>query len=253
MKILIVEDENLLARELIQLLHEIEPAAEVIGRTISISGTVEWLSGNERPDLILMDIELGDGQCFEIFRQVKISTPVIFTTAYDEYALKAFKVNSIDYLLKPVSKPELRKALDKYSEPHQGKEGTLMQSLQELSRQLQGTTASRERFLVKQGQKMITIQVTEVAMFNSRNSITWLITREKKQFVLDYTLDEIEEMVSPAAFFRVNRKFILRQELVMSFEPWFNGKLKVSYQVQPAEDIIISREKAASFRKWMGE
>ncbi|MCU7549468.1 LytTR family DNA-binding domain-containing protein [Chitinophagaceae bacterium LB-8] len=253
MKVLIVEDEILLAKQLKSLLQELEPELEIDGQTNSIDTTVQWLQQNEEPDLIFMDIELADGQCFDIFSQVIVKCPVIFTTAYDEYALRAFKVNSIDYLLKPINSQELKKALLKWRDLYIERKQPIV-SLEALVKQLKGSVGSnyRERFLVKQGQKLVSINTTEVAYFFSRHALSFLVTRSNQKFVIDYTLDEVEQVISPNQFFRANRQFILAHDMITSVHNWFNGKLKLEIRLPLEEDIIVSREKASIFKEWMG-
>lgn len=260
MKLLIVEDEQLLARQLINLVTNLEPAATIIGQTNSIESTIEWLSAHQQPDLIFMDIELADGQCFEIFQQVEIKRPVIFTTAYNEYALKAFKVNSIDYLLKPIRSEDLRFALNKWKELQEGSTMQITQlqrlvsDLSELKQsQLYNANLSyRDRFLVRHGQKMISINTTEVAFFQAKNTLNFINTKSKQKFLLDCPLDQVEKLVPPNSFFRANRQYILSHDIITAIHPWFNGKLKVETSHITGEDIIVSREKASQFKSWMG-
>lgn len=252
MRLLIVEDEQLLARQLIKLVMTLEPEMEIAGQTNSIETTVEWLNNNEAPDLVFMDIELADGQCFEIFNQFRLKSPVIFTTAYDEYVLRAFKVNSIDYLLKPIKSEELRSALDKWKEltavqPMNG----LKSLLNDLIRARDSETY-RKRFLVKKGQQMISVDTSEIAFFTAKNTLNYITTKSKQRFLLDYTLDDVEQLVEPSHFFRANRQFILAHDVIRAFHPWFNGKLKVETRLPVEDEIIISREKAPQFREWMG-
>ncbi len=252
MRLLIVEDEQLLARQLTKLVLTLEPEMEIAGQTNSIETTVEWLNNNEAPDLVLMDIELADGQCFEIFNQFRVKSPVIFTTAYDEYVLRAFKVNSIDYLLKPIKPAELRSALDKW------KELTAVQPMNGLRFLLndlikaRDSESYRKRFLVKKGQQMISVDTSEIAFFTAKNTLNYITTKSKQRFLLDYTLDDVEQLVEPSHFFRANRQFILAHDVISAFHPWFNGKLKVETRLPTEDDIIISREKAPQFREWMG-
>lgn len=255
MKLLIVEDEKLLAGQLTNMVMRIEPAAEVVARTNSIRSTVQWLRSNAMPDLILMDIELADGQCFEIFNQVPVSTPVIFTTAYDEYTLKAFKVNSIDYLLKPVKEDELKAAINKFKTLHTPSaapdtSGQINLLLSQLGKNQ--SAGFRERFLIRQGQKMISVNTDQVAFFLASNKLNYIITKEKQKFVIDHTLEEVEHMVDPKKFFRANRQLILSQDVVKAIYPWFKGKLKVDVSVPAEEEVLISREKATAFKEWMG-
>src|SRR6476469_4380823 len=203
MRVLIIEDELLLAKQLMTLLKNFDPTIILEGPCNSIESSVEWLRSNTPPDLVLMDIELADGQCFDIFQRVQLDAPVIFTTAYDEYTLRAFKVNSIDYLLKPIREQELRNALEKFRK-------LSMHSMSvDISRMLKDIYQShqqnyRERFLVKQGQKMIPVPIEDIALFFTRGGLSYLITKSKQKYVLEYTLDEIEESVNPRDFIRAN-------------------------------------------------
>lgn len=253
MKLLVVEDEQLLARQLIKLVKELRPDAEVTGQTNSIESTVEWLSKNEKPDLILMDIELADGQCFSIFQRADITCPIVFTTAYDEFALKAFTVNSIDYLLKPIKKEDLNRALNKFDLliSEKGNAGVkILKSF--VDKMILNPRQYRERFLVKQGQKMVSIPIEEIAFFSAKNTLNFIHTKSKQKFVIDYTLDEIEEMVEPNNFFRANRQYIFLNDIITEIHPWFHGKLKIEISLPVEDEIIISREKASSFKEWMG-
>jgi two-component system LytT family response regulator len=252
---LIIEDELLLARQLINMLHLFEPDAELAGPLNSVEASVYWLANNPSPDLILMDIELADGQCFDIFEKVVIKSPVIFTTAYDEYALRAFKVNSIDYLMKPVKEEELLGALNKWksiraaSAPQQTDD--LNALIHELKR-VNEVNGYRQRFLVKTGQKLVPVNSAEIAYFFARNSLTYLVTNRKQKFLVDYTLDEIEQSLDPSLFFRANRRFILSQPIILAIHPWFNGKMKVDTSIAIDEEIVVSREKAPLLKQWMG-
>jgi two-component system LytT family response regulator len=257
MRILIIEDENLVALKLRKLVLELEPAAEIVETTNCIATSVNWLRNHHHPDLILMDIELADGQSFDIFRQVEIKSPVIFTTAYDEFALKAFKVNSIDYLLKPVKSEELRSAFNKYHARTSGAlPGTATLKYDKLLSALQKLPAVknyRDRFLVKQGQKSFSINSNEIALFFTDKSVNYLLTLNKRKYIIDYTLDEIDQSLDPGKFFRANRQTIVSSTAVVAVHPWFNGKLKVELHPEHEDHVVISREKAGEFREWMGE
>lgn len=256
MKVLIVEDENLLAKQLTKLISTVEPGADIVGRTTSIQSTVQWLSNNASPELIFMDIELADGQCFDIFNQTVIKTPVIFTTAYDEYALQAFKVNSVDYLLKPIKEDELKAALSKFKELRAlpASPSTTL-DMTALLNQLNKVTQEdyKDRFLVKAGQKMHSINSEDIAYFCAKNTLNFIVTKHNQKYIIDYTLDEIEGLVNPKQFFRANRQHILAHTVINAVHAWFNGKLKVELTVKTEDEIIISREKAPYFRSWLGE
>ena len=262
LNILLVEDEDLAAKKLKKMLFEIDPDMCCIGMTDSIEGSVEWLKRNGCPDLIFMDIELADGQSFEIFSRVDVQCPVIFTTAYDEFALKAFKVNSIDYLLKPIKPEELKVALDKFknlrkqSVSEDTKSGTQQQSIERLVETLvaqQHGEKYRNRFLVKSGQRLMPIGSESISYFFTEDKIVFMRTKENNKFAMDYTLDELEQQLDPRHFFRANRQYILNSICIDEIHTWFNGKLKVTIKPKPDEEVIVSRERAGDFKEWLGE
>lgn len=254
MKVLIVEDEELAVKKLQKTLAAADDSVEVIGVTDSIKSSVEWLQQNTQPDLILMDIELADGQSFEIFNLTEVKSPVIFTTSYDEFALKAFKVNSVDYLLKPVQKEELQAALAKFrklkGEP--STDVSLDKLVKELQQKLQ-PKEFRKRFLVKHAQKLVSIDVDDIAYFYSDGRLNFFKTKDNKKFVVDYTMDELEGMLDPEHFFRVSRSFFVSVGSIDKIEDYFGNRLIL--QLQPAVDkeALVSREKVSEFKKWMGK
>lgn len=252
---MIIEDEPLLVTKIQKLVLSLEPTAEIAGTSDSISGTVDWLQNNPAPDLILMDIELADGQSFEIFKQVKVQSPVIFTTAYDEFALKAFKVHSVDYLLKPITDTELRKALDKFKSMTRvsAPPGPGLEFLLSALGKLPVPKSYRDRFLAKRGQQSISVPTREISYFFIDHSIVYLLTSGKQKYMLDYILDDIEVMLDPGKFYRVNRQMIICSSAILAVNPWFNGRLKVDVAPEFSEHVIISREKASEFRAWLGE
>ncbi|MGM9509136.1 LytR/AlgR family response regulator transcription factor [Larkinella sp. GY13] len=267
MTILIVEDEEATARKLRRLVQEVEPDAIIAGITVSVDESVEWLQTHPKPDLILMDIELADGQSFEIFNRVSVTSPVIFVTAYDEYAIKAFKVNSIDYLLKPVKEDELRSALTKLrrmKEAFLEQPDGLKTSLATLLRKLAASSSTeeppasaepvyRDRFLVKQGQRLFSVPLSDVAYLFTRNKLSFLKTRDEHEWMIDYTMDELSTLLDPNRFFRLNRQVIAELRAIDKVNLYFNGKLKVSLRPVFEEEVIVSREKAGEFRIWLGE
>jgi DNA-binding LytR/AlgR family response regulator len=258
MKILIVEDEELAVKKLQKTLVAVDEAAEVVAVTDSIKGTVDWLQNNSSPDLILMDIELADGQSFEIFNLVPIKTPVIFTTSYDEYALKAFKVNSIDYLLKPIQKEELQAAIDKYkqikaSAPSEVKSDVSIDNLiKELQQKLQ-PREYRKRFLVKQAQKLVSIDVNDIAYFYSDGRLNFFKTCDNKKYVVDYTMDELEDMLDPQRYFRTSRSFYVSVNCIDQIHDYFGNRLLLNLTPAVDKEVLVSREKVMDFKKWMGK
>lgn len=258
MKVLIIEDEPLGAEALKNLLAAYDQSIQVLSVKDSIVSSAEWLSTHDAPDLIFMDIELADGQCFELFKEVEIKSPVIFTTSYDEHALKAFRFNSIDYLLKPISAVELQRSLDKVRGLKQQflAKSVLQNDWEQFLHQASVPKALvdyRDRFLVKQGQRLLSVSVSQIAYFFTKGKVSFIKSKEEKEFFLDYTLDQLQPMVSPKTFFRINRQIIASHDAVLQVHTWFNGKLKVELSPQYNEEVIVSREKAKDFRQWLGE
>ncbi len=254
MDVLIIEDEQLGAEKLSRLLTSIDASIKIAGNTRSIKSSVEWLLQNKHPDIILMDIELTDGQSFEIFNHITIKSMVIFTTSYDEYALQAFKVNSVDYLLKPIKREELKNALDKYQQWQQ-KFSTSILNVKQLVQELkqQQPKAWRSRFLVKQGQKLLSVETRDIAYFYADGRLSYFITWNKQKHIVDYTIEDLEQMLDPQQFYRVNRGFILHIKSIAQIHNYFNGKLKLELQPNIDKEVLISREKAPEFKEWMGK
>jgi len=254
MKILIIEDEELAVKKLQKTLASTAAGAEVVGTTDSIKSSVEWLQQNPAPDLILMDIELADGQSFEIFNLTEVKSPVIFTTSYDEYALKAFKVNSVDYLLKPVQKEELQAALNKFTKLRgDNKQDINIQSLvKELQQKLQHKEY-RKRFLVKHAQKLVSIEVDDIAYFYSDGRLNFFKTTDNRKFVVDYTMDELEEMLDPEKYFRISRSFYVSINSVAKIDDYFGNRLILGIKPVVDKEALVSREKVTEFKKWLGK
>jgi len=258
MKILIVEDEDLAVKKLQKTLQSIGDDLEVVGTANSIVSTVEWLKSNPQPDLILMDIELSDGQSFEIFNLAEVKSPVIFTTSYDEFALKAFKVNSLDYLLKPVQKDELEHAINKFKNLKEVYGGQQHQQspIQAIVKELQQTLQSKEyrkRFLVKHLQKLVSVDVTNISYFYSDERLSFFKTGDDKKYMTDYTIDEIETMVDPDQFFRINRAFLVSVKSVDQINDYFGNRLKLNLKPVIDKEALVSREKVTEFKNWMGK
>ncbi len=252
MKIVIIEDEIPAAKRLEKLIKEIDSTVTIETKLDSIESAVEWLSTHTQPDLILMDIELADGQSFEIFNQVKITSPVIFATAYDEFALKAFKVNSIDYLLKPIEKTELAAAIEKFKAIKSSFSNTSTElNINALLHSLSKPVSYKSRFLVKLGERLISVEKEQIAYFTSEDKLTFLVTYDKNRYVMDQTLDELEHQLDPREFFRINRQFISSPKAITSIHTYFNGKLKLAMQPPVKEEVLVSREKAPLFKEWL--
>jgi DNA-binding LytR/AlgR family response regulator len=251
MNVLIIEDEIQAARRLENLINELLPQAIISGRMDSVKSAVKWFNNNAHPDLIFMDIQLGDGLSFEIFEMTTISAPVIFTTAYDEYALKAFKVNSIDYILKPVDKDELRGALEKFNalKLNSISKVDFSNSITQVMELL--TKKYKERFVIKVGEHLRTIEVKDILYFFSSEKATFCSTREGRSHILDFTLDQLELMVNPEEFFRINRKYLVGTAAIQDIISHTNSRLKLILKGCPDQDIIVSRERVQEFKHWL--
>lgn len=248
MKVLIIEDEQPAAHKLIRLLEEADKQIEVIDVLASIEQTINWLAVHPGPELIFMDIQLEDGISFEIFETCKIQTPVIFTTAYDEYALKAFKVNSIDYLLKPIAPDDLKAALDKFNVLH--RQQANYSRLESIISQLQPKT--KERFLIKIGEHYRSVQTLSIHCFFILERNTFIQTDTGKTYPIDYSLDKIEQLVDPGQFFRINRNFIVNFSAIQDILIYSPGRLKIILNGwTEKEDILVSRERVTEFKEWM--
>ena len=252
MKAIIIEDEAVAIRQLIRVLQKVAPDIEIIEELESIESAVHWFSNNVEPDLVFLDIHLSDGLSFEIFKHVKLKCPIIFTTAYDEYAIQAFKVNSIDYLLKPIKESELAQAVEKYKS---------LQSIpvleQQVSQLLQNYQQSinknyKTRFLIKQQDQLKAIESSSVSYFYSEDKITFLRTANSK-YIINYSLNDLEKMLNPNDFFRLNRKMITSFSAIQKIHKYFNGKLLIELSPKVVEKIVISREKAIVFKEWLGQ
>ena len=259
MTVFIVEDEELAVKKLRKTLEAVDSTAEVVGIADSIRSSVNWLQTNPAPDLILMDIELCDGQSFEIFDKVQVKSTVIFTTSYDEYALKAFKVNSVDYLLKPVQKEDLKAALTKLENMksmYAGHNGSDSLNVENLVRELQQKLQPKEfrkRFLVKHAQKLVSVEVEEIAYFYSDGRLNFFKTYDNRKFVVDYTMDELEEMLDPKRYFRISRSFYVSINSIDQIHDYFGNRLILHLKPPVDKEAIVSREKVTDFKVWMGK
>ncbi|QMW05001.1 LytR/AlgR family response regulator transcription factor [Spirosoma foliorum] len=258
MNVLLIEDEELAVFRLTELLSEVAPQVRIVQTTPSVEASVAYLKTAPDLDLIFMDIELADGQSFEIFDQTTVSAPIIFTTSYDEYAIKAFKVNSIDYLLKPIKQQELAASLEKYDQLNHRLHSQPVQviAIDALIQQLRQQTQPadyRRRFLVRHLSQWLPIDVTDIAYFHYEERVTLLRTLGGQKYSLDYNLEELEDMLDPSLFFRVNRQFLISINSVQQIHSYFHHKLKLVLKPAPTDEVLVSRERATDFRKWMGK
>ncbi|MES2621715.1 MAG: LytTR family DNA-binding domain-containing protein [Bacteroidota bacterium] len=255
MKVVIIEDETLVAKNLQLQLQQIDPSIEIITVLDSVSASVKWLKENEQPDLFFMDIQLSDGVSFDIFKKVKIEKPIIFTTAYNDYAIRAFKVNSVDYLLKPIDKEYLNQAIEKFKKIHQSSNETMTQKWSELLSAVSNPSQQKfkERFLAHYKAGIIPLPQDRVAYF-IKDTIIYLATSENEKLVTDYnTIDEIEEVVDPKKFFRANRQMLIHIDQIDTYKKHDTGKIEVHLKCDKNIRTDVSREKANEFVDWIDQ
>jgi two-component system LytT family response regulator len=253
MQFLVIEDEKLAAERLINMVQQLEPGSVLVGITDSVKSAVHWYKNNPKPDLIFMDIQLADGLSFSIFEKIKIDTPIIFTTAYNVYAIKAFKVNSIDYLLKPIDKAELSLALEKFNRLYKNNATTGNVYDAGLMKQVVQMFANpyKTRFVVKVGEHLRHIDQEELSHFSSLEKETFLNTFSGKIYGLDQSLDQLEELVDPRIFFRVNRKYLINLKSIKDIISYSGSRLKLILNNSSDDDILVSREKVQDFKDWL--
>lgn len=249
MKALIIEDEAPAAKQLIKILKN-TGRIEEFELTDSIKSTVKWFKANPQPDVVFMDIHIADGSAFKIFDYIEIRCPIIFTTAYDEYALNAFKVNSIDYLLKPITQEAIEKAFEKLN--HLSGANELQYEMNNIIKEINREKSYKTHFLVTvKGSKMIPVMAEDIAFFYIGEGKVGATTFEKADYKLDYTLDELTGKLNPAYFFRANRQFIISKKAIKEIDSWFNSRLSVTLKVPVPEKILISRIKVTEFKEWI--
>jgi DNA-binding LytR/AlgR family response regulator len=253
MRVLIVEDEPMAAERLEGLLLKLDPGIEVAGRCDSVRKSVNWLRENKSPDILFLDIQLGDGLSFEIFEQVEVDCPVIFTTAYDTYAIEAFKLNSIAYLLKPIKIDELAASIEKYKASPYFSGNRFMKEQQFALEKVQQllTRQFKKRFLIKSGLHIRSIPVEEILYFYSMGKATYAVISAGKTLLFDHTLEQLESLLDPSRFFRVNRKYIVSVEAIADIITYSNYRLKLVLKNCTEEDILVSREKVQDFKSWL--
>ena len=251
MTVLIIEDEPNAAEYLQRLVEELVSGVVIVGKIDSVRKSVDWFNRNDPPDVVLMDIQLADGISFRIFEQCEVKSPVIFTTAFEEYAIKAFKVNSIDYILKPVDKNELNTALKKIRTNY-GQHADREQVLEKMSEMVRILTKKyKTRFVTKVGEHLRTIEVDEILFFHSQDKTTFCVTRDKRSLVLDYTLDQLEEMMNPSLFYRINRKYLVSAGAIQDIVSYSNSRLKLVLKGSQDHDVIVARERVQDFKNWL--
>ena len=251
MNILIIEDEAPAAVRLQRMLQKLAPEARILGPLESVKEAVEYLNNQTLPDLLMLDIHLADGLSFEIFNQVKVQVPIIFTTAYDQYALRAFKFNSLHYLVKPIEEEALREALQKFeahqipavpTEPGTDGQANLLSDYRQRYKQ---------RFISRVGDKLIAVNTEDVLFAFSENKGTYLRTKDGRRHLIDFTLEQVEEMLNPEYFFRINRRYITGYQAVDKMINYSNSRLRIVLKDWPDEDIVLSREKTREFKIWL--
>ena len=256
MNVIIIEDESLIAKNMQRLLSEIDPDMKVMAVLDSVASSVSWLNTHPHPDLLFADIQLSDGVSFDIFNQVKVNKPVIFTTAYNDYAIRAFKVNSVDYLLKPIDKDYLQSAIQKFKKHYQtGVTGGVTEQLKELMQTLANPAERKykERFLAHFKSGIVPLPENKISYF-IKETIIYLVTTDNEKLVTDYnTIDEIEEVVNPKRFFRANRQSIIQVNEVETYKKHDTGKIEVHLKCDKTLHIDISREKANEFVHWLDQ
>lgn len=248
--ILIIEDEEAASRRLSKMIMEIVPDAIILPPVASITSAVSWLQNNPSPDVIFLDVHLADGQSFEIFKQVNITCPIIFTTAFDQYALEAFKVNSIDYLLKPIKKDELDRGIKKFIQLTAPAQQNL--AIEKLLATLQLSKAEyKKRFAVKYGEHIKTIETPDIAYFYTENKVNFLVTKQGKRFAIDNNLDQLESVVDPQKFFRINRQFIIGFHSITEMLTYSKSRVLIKLDPPTKLETIVSAERSGAFKTWL--
>ena len=248
MNVIIVEDEKFARENLEQLLTELAPEINIEAYFDTVHDTVEWLR-NKQTDLIFLDIHLADDLSFKIFEQVNVKTPVIFTTAYDQYALKAFKINSVDYLLKPIDKEELSVAIDQFKEQRQ-EQSIDFSKLQNILKERTEKVYQR-RFLVKRRDKIMSIKTSDIAYFEGEDRYVYLVKNDGSRYIVDYKLSQLEEELDPAVFFRLNRSFIAHFDAIDKIVTLSKSRVKVYLAPLPDREVIISTHNTRNFKMWL--
>lgn len=249
MNVLLFEDEKHTAQHLIRLLEKYDSRIKILEVIGSVKQGILWFRNNPMPDLIFQDILLNDGNCFEIFDEVKIEVPVIFTTAYNEYALKSFKVNSIDYIVKPYDYQDIKNALDKFKNFRE----IFLPPESELLKKIvfPDKPEIKKRFLIKLGDRFRSVKSEDIAWFIYDDGLTFAVTFENDRFAINYSIDQLSALLDSDTFFQTNRKYVVNMESIRNIHTWFNSRFKIEINPKPGEDIIVSRERAKDFKLWL--
>ncbi len=253
MKVIIIEDETPAANQLSRLLQSINDEIEIVKRLDSVASAVHYFqAGSHCADLIFMDIQLADGLSFDIFSQVQVKTPVIFTTAFDQYTLKAFKVNSIDYLLKPVDPNELSRAVEKYQELYHKKNNDFSDKLMKLVQDI-NTAKYKERLLVKRGQQLSYIKTEATAFCYADGKLCYAVDFNNTKHLLESNLSQLEEQLQPNRFYRINRHLLVNIDAIKKVHTWLGGRLKLEINPATNSETVVSRERVNGFKDWLGQ
>ena len=248
MRILIVEDEKPAADRLKKMLADVIPDAEIVSVEVSITSSVKWLKENPSPDLMIMDINLSDGPSFEIFNQIEVTAPVIFVTAYDQYAFDAFKVNSIDYILKPVKKEDLERAINKFrslGSYNAVQMRSLIRQLNNINRDFQ------KRIVIRYGDTIKMVEIENIAYFYTEDKINFLTTKDNIRYPVDQNMDELESILDPKIYFRINRQFIININAIEKMLAWSKSRVKVILKPETDHETIVSTERSPFFKDWL--
>jgi two-component system, LytTR family, response regulator LytT len=252
LKVLLIEDEDPAARRLGKMIMDILPDAVIPDNIVSVASAIAWLEQNPMPDLIFSDIQLSDGLSFEIFKAYDVACPVIFTTAYDQYAIEAFKVNSIDYLLKPIKKEDLETAIKKYKKLSAAAPALniekLMQTLQPALK-----PEYKKRFVVRYGEHIKTIAIEEVVYFYTEDKITFMCTKDARRYAIDFNLDSLNNMLDPKTFFRINRQYIIGIHSIAEMFGYSKSRVLIKLNPPAKHETIVSTERSAEFKHWLGD
>lgn len=252
-KVLIIEDEEAASRRLNKLIAELMPEATIAGTIVSIASAVQWLKQNGQPDLMFADIHLADGSSFEIFKLIKVECPIIFITAYDQYALQAFQTNSVHYLLKPIKKDDLQNAIERFRKIYAAPQKPSIDFEKVLSMIKQPEANYKERFIIRFGEHIKTIETGDIAWFYTENKANFAVLKDGKRYPIDHNLDELESMINPKQFFRINRQFIISYGSIAEMVSYSKSRVFIKLNPPSKIETIVSTERSASFKSWLAD